>query len=76
MIHEYAFDVKLYAAIRVRAESVEAARELLDETVQAADANFGAWPDGEPILAEVSVAGEHNPCFEVDGETDHPDCDA
>ncbi|MDN7537055.1 hypothetical protein [Burkholderia cenocepacia] len=77
MEHEYAFDVKLFAAIRVKANSVAEARDKLNECVQEADANLGAWPDGSPILCEVSVeTDEHHPCFEVDGESDHPDCDA
>ena len=52
---EYAFDVSITGAIRVRAESIEEARDLLLEYVDAADTNFGAWPDGRPILGEVTV---------------------
>jgi hypothetical protein len=65
--HEYAFDVKLLAAIRVKAASEQEAREKLAEHLQCADTNFGAWPDGSPILAEASIDGEAD-LYEVDGE--------
>lgn len=54
----YVFDVKLFATIRVKAESEDAAREMLYQALLGADANFGAWPDGEPILGEASIDGE------------------
>ena len=71
-MHEYAFDVKLFAAIRVKATSLKKARDLLREHVTCASANFGAWPSGEPIVAEASVDDDELPCFEIDGE---PTCD-
>jgi hypothetical protein len=74
-LHEYAFDVQLYAAIRVKARNVNEARDMLREHVNAADCNFGAWPDGSPILGEASVDDETLPCFEVDGETGHKEVD-
>ena len=71
MPHEYAFDVKLFAAIRVRAESEAEARAMIRDHIDGADANLGAWPDGTPILCEVSADGEAD-LYEVDGE-DHDD---
>jgi hypothetical protein len=67
--HEYAFDVKLFATIRVTAESEEQARQMIREHVDCADANFGSWPNGEPILAEATVDDDELPCFEIDGES-------
>ena len=64
---EYAFDVKLFATIRVKADSEEQARAMLREHLDTADANFGAWPDGTPILAEASMEGTAD-LIEVDGE--------
>jgi len=64
---EFAFDVTLQAAIRVRATSLAEAREML-KTIDAADANLGAWPNGDPILAEVSVDGEGD-LFEINCAT-------
>jgi hypothetical protein len=66
-LHEYAFDVKLLAAIRVKAKSLDEARAMLNEHLQCADANFGAWPDGTPINAEASIDGDGD-LYEVDGE--------
>ena len=68
LIHEYAFDITLAAAMRVKAVNEEQARKLLYDMLDAADANLGAWPDGSPILAEVSLDGRPN-LFEIDGET-------
>lgn len=65
---EFAFDVKLFATIRVEAGSEEEARQLVRERVDCADANFGAWPSGDPILAEVSVDDDELPLIEIDGE--------
>ncbi|WP_105132650.1 hypothetical protein [Burkholderia sp. BE12] len=76
MDHEYAFDVKLFASIRVKAATIDEARAKLREHVMEADCNFGAWPNGDPILGEASVDDDVMPCFEVDGDSDHPDCNA
>lgn len=52
--HEYLFDVKLFASVRVRAPSVAAARALI-EAIDASTANLGSWPNGDPIVCEVSA---------------------
>jgi hypothetical protein len=70
-MHEYAFDTLLVCAIRVKAKDEKSAREMLAKHLDAASANLGAWPDGNPILAEVSLDG--NPqLFEINGETVDP----
>lgn len=58
MTTEYIFDVKLWATIRVQAGSEAEARKMLSDALDCADANFGAWPNGDPILAEASMEGE------------------
>jgi hypothetical protein len=60
----------------VKASSLQEARLLMRERVQCTEANFGAWPNGDPILAEVSVDEDEMPCYEVDGDPNHSDCDA
>jgi len=66
-MNEYAFDVKLSAAIRVRAETEEQARDILQK-LQGMDCNGGEWPDGRPILFEASVDDVNPYLYEVNGE--------
>jgi hypothetical protein len=77
---EFAFDLRLDVAMRVEAESFEAAVKLLREKFNCADANFGAWDNGDPILAEASLTYEPNKdsLFEVDGDPVEvcPECGA
>lgn len=68
-LHAYAFDCKLQCALRVNAASYDAAVKLLSTAIDCNTANLGAWPDGRPITAEVSLAedpGLH--LYELDGE--------
>jgi hypothetical protein len=65
--HEYLFDLKLFASIRVKAATPEEARKLLLEHLECANINAGAWPNGDPITGEVSPDGEVD-LIEVDGE--------
>lgn len=67
-MREYAFDVKLFAAIRVKADSETAARKLIQDHIDATTANLGAWPNGDPIICEVSTDGVHD-LYEIDGES-------
>lgn len=67
-IREYAFDVKLFAAIRVKATSAAEARATLRDNLDCASCNGGAWPDGSPILFEATVDDEEMPLLEIDGE--------
>lgn len=64
---EFAFDVKLFAAIRVKAPDEKTARSMLKAALDCADTNFGAWPNGDPITAEASMDGEAD-LFEIDGK--------
>src|SRR3546814_16569771 len=51
--HEYLFDLRLFASIRFRANSVREARAMLSASLHCVTANMGAWPDGSTIMAEV-----------------------
>jgi len=53
---EFLFDMKMQAAIRVTAETETQARKMLDESMDCAEGNLGAWPDGSPILCEISMS--------------------
>jgi hypothetical protein len=67
--HEYLFDVKLFAAVRVKAESEDEARTMLKKAFDCADCNGGAWPNGDPITFEASLDDPANDeLIEVDGE--------
>jgi hypothetical protein len=67
---EYAFDLKLDVAMRVKADTFEQAVAMLKDTLDCAQANFGAWPCGEPVTAEASLNGAvtRDMLYEVDGE--------
>ncbi|WP_205804183.1 hypothetical protein [Burkholderia sp. Ac-20365] len=56
-VHEFLFDVKLDASIRLRAPSEAAAREALRECLNCGDANLGEIL-GQTIVCEVSLNGE------------------
>ena len=56
-VHEYAFDVTLKAAIRVKASDQAQAIALLEAVLDAAQCNGGMWPNGDPVLFEASLAG-------------------
>ncbi len=61
----YTFDVKLFASVTVSASCEADAREMITKALDGADANFGSWPNGDPILAQVSPDGEHDLIEEV-----------
>lgn len=65
---EFTFDVKLFATIRVSAETEREARNMLT-VLNGNEANLGAWPDGDPILAVVSQDNpDEDTLIEIDGE--------
>jgi len=67
--HEYLFDVKLFASIRVNAGSEKEARDMLKGSIAGNEANLGSWPNGDPILCEVSLDDPAcDDLIEVDGE--------
>ena len=65
--HEYLFDVKLFASLRIKARNERTARRMLAELLDCATVNCGALPDGSPLAGEASVDGELE-LIEVDGE--------
>jgi hypothetical protein len=66
--HEYLFDVKMFASIRVKAADEATAQAMLRAEVYSATANLGSWPNGDPIIAEVSVDDDNPDIIEIDGE--------
>lgn len=66
-VREFAFDVTLMATIRVKAETLAAARQAIRSYCDVMDCNGGAWPNGDPILFEAGVDGALD-LIEIDGE--------
>lgn len=64
---EYKFDIKMFAVVTVEASSEAEAKLLVEESLSCADANFGAWPNGDPILGEASIEGDPD-LLEINGE--------
>ena len=62
----YTFDVRFFAAIRVKANSVSEARATLRDNVSSMDCNGGAWPNGDPILFDATIDDDELPCVDVD----------
>jgi len=74
--HEYAFDVKLFAVVRVKAPSEANARNLLTTFLDAAtiDEEVGVWGDSGVTITEASLSTDDDEplLFEIDGkETDN-----
>ena len=63
-MHEYLFDVKLFASLRVKATSEEEARKLLATALDCCTINCGEI-NGDPLVGEASPDGEHD-LVEVD----------
>ncbi len=69
---EYAFDFKLQAALRLRANSLAEAEALVRRFLDAASCNGGCWPNGDPILFEASVDGDLSLFHEINGTPPSP----
>lgn len=52
---KFRVDLTLFASVQVEAPDETTARRLIDEHIHGASANLGAWPNGDPILTEVSL---------------------
>lgn len=65
-MHEYLIDFTARGALRVKANSAAEARQMLDTLLDCADVNFGAWPNGDPAIGELSCDGRS--IAEIDGE--------
>lgn len=73
MEHEFLFDVKLLAEIRVKARSESEARRLLMENINPKIIKFGGWPNRKLRCEELISEGD-DPLLEVDGQdTDDDD---
>lgn len=64
---KFTFDMKLDVSLTVEADTEAAARTKLHAAMDCADTNFGAWPNGEPILGECSVNGNVVRLAMIDG---------
>jgi hypothetical protein len=62
----FLFDLECKVAVRVDASSRRKAYEMIAEALECADANLGAWPNGDPITAELSMCVAR--CAEQDGD--------
>lgn len=51
----FTFDITLSTTVTVDAADDVAARKMIVAELDCSSANLGAWPNGDPILAEVSV---------------------
>lgn len=51
----FSFDVEMYTSITVEADSAEAAEEMISEKLEQAQANLGAWDNGDPILCDIGL---------------------
>lgn len=64
----FSFDIVLQASLTVQASSEDEARKILFDSLDCVTANLGSWPDGKPIIAEVSMDGS-GCLYEVDGQS-------
>ena len=64
---KFTMDVKLWATVEVQADSQAEAETLIKHHVDGSSANLGAWPNGDPIVSEVSQEGEIE-LIMIDGE--------
>jgi hypothetical protein len=65
--HEYLFDAKLFALLRITAPTEIDARRALVELLDSATINCGALACGSPLVAEASLDGDLE-LLEVDGD--------
>jgi hypothetical protein len=65
--HEYLFDAKLFALLRITAPSEHAARHALMELLDSTTINCGALACGAPLVGEASLDGDLE-LLEVDGD--------
>jgi hypothetical protein len=65
--HDYLFDAKLFALLRISAASEDQARRILTRLLDCATINCGALPDGSPLTGEASLDGDLD-LIEIDGE--------
>ena len=65
-LHEYAFDITLLTSLRVKAHSLQEAKDKLNELLDCATVNLGEM-DGWAVTAEVTMEGDPH-LFEFDRE--------
>lgn len=79
-MHEYLIDVTLNVSLRAKGRNWAEVKAQLDTLLDCADANFGAFANGAPILGEASLSHpiDFSNVAEVDGDDpcQCPDCGA
>jgi hypothetical protein len=66
---EYAFDVKMFAAIRIDAESEEDARKVLNEVLDYIDVSYENAEHGNQVAGVSLSTDDEDPyLFEIDGD--------
>lgn len=66
--HEYAFDVKLFAVVRIITDNPSKARNLIRRALCAATIDWHD-PDGKLCISETSLSEDGGPILlEIDGE--------
>ena len=73
---EYAFDIKLFAVVRINTESIQTAKASLADALDCANLKFvfedGGW-EGKIAEASISTDDEDGPnLFEIDGVAADP----
>lgn len=51
----FLIDAEVRVAIRIEAANAQSAKRILYDLIDCADANFGSFADGEPIIGEASI---------------------
>lgn len=70
---KFTFDCELTAAITVEADDAATAKKMLIDALDCADTNFGAYPNGDPILGEVSLdVLDDGPAITLADDADSP----
>lgn len=67
MTHNYLFDVKLFATVRIDASTQAEAENHLRRLLDCATCNAGELPDGSPLIIDISIDGDLD-LVETDGE--------
>jgi hypothetical protein len=72
---KYTFDVEMFTSITVEADTEQEAEELICEKLDQAEANFGAWDNGDPILGDIGLPEDALALSSTDEDDDEADED-
>lgn len=57
-MNTYTFDAKFFATITIDAASQAEAEATIRDLLDCASCNAGEWPNGDPILLDMSLDGD------------------